>query len=159
LVADVDRDLAKVAVVERHHGSGRIGLGFVRGFGLTSGAFASTVAHDAHNIVVVGVDDESMATCVNRLAQTGGGLAVAHGSEIRGELPLEIAGLMSTKDAATVAAGLGSLEETLTDLGVVLATPFMYLSFLALSVIPELRVTDRGVVDVGRFEVVPLGVA
>jgi adenine deaminase len=157
LVADRERDLVKLAVVERHAATGRIGLGFVRGFGLCQGAFASTIAHDAHNIVVAGVDDEDMALAVGRLAEIGGGLVIAHGGAIVGELPLEIAGLMSTRPAREVSDALDALENRLVDLGVRLSTPFMYLGFLALSVIPELRVTDRGVVDVRTFEVVPLG--
>lgn len=158
IVADPERDLAKLAVVERHRATGRVGRGLVRGFGLRAGAFGSTVAHDAHNIVVAGVDDRDMALCVRRLAEIGGGLVVARGGEILGEMQLEIAGLMSTLPAAEVAEGIARLERQLQSLGVTVATPFMYLGFLALSVIPELRVTDRGVVDVRSFEIVPLGV-
>lgn len=157
--ADPEADLAKLAVVERHHASGRIGLGFVRGFGLQTGAFASTVSHDAHNVVVAGVDDADMALCVRRLAEMGGGLIVCRDGEVIGELPLEIAGLMSVRTAREVSAALQELERSLADMGVTIATPFMYLSFLALSVIPEMRVTDRGVVDVRSFELVPLGIA
>ena len=158
LVSDADKDLLKLAVLERHHASGRIGLGFVRGFGLLQGAFGSTVAHDAHNIVVVGASDEDMATCVQELARMGGGLAAVRNGKVVGELALEIAGLMSTKTAEEVAGALDKLEEVLRGMGVKVATPFMYLGFLALSVIPELRVTDLGIVDVRRFELVPLGV-
>lgn len=158
-LADPGRDLAKLAVVERHHATGRIGLGFVRGFGLTRGAFASTVAHDAHNVIVCGVDDADMAACVDRLAELGGGLVVVAGGEVRGDLALPIAGLMSVESAETVAARLRELERVLAEMGVTLPTPFMYLGFLALSVIPELRLTDLGVVDVRTFEVVPLDVA
>jgi adenine deaminase len=159
LVPDPERDLAKVAVLERHHASGRIGVGFVRGFGLKEGAFASTVAHDAHNMVVAGMDDEDMAGCVARLSEIGGGLVVVRRGEVVGELPLPIAGLMSTQSAETVAQTLETLESRLSEMGVSVATPFMYLSFLALSVIPEMRITDLGVVDVRSFELVPLGVA
>lgn len=158
VVADPRKDLVKLAVVERHHGTGRIGLGFVRGFGLREGAMASTVAHDAHNIVVAGVDDGDMAVAVARLAVLGGGLVVVSRGMVLEELPLEIAGLMSRLDAPTVTARLANLERALQGLGVMLATPFMYLGFLALSVIPELRVTDKGIVDVRAFELVPLGV-
>lgn len=158
-VADPARDLAKLAVIERHHATGRAGLGFVRGFGLTRGAFASTVAHDAHNIIVCGVDDVDMAACVDRLAELGGGLVVVADGAVRAELALPLAGLMSDQSAETVVAGLERLERELAGMGVSLPTPFMYLGFLALSVIPEMRVTDRGVVDVRRFSVVPLGVA
>ncbi len=158
IVADPDRDLAKLAVVERHHASGRTGIGFVRGFGLRRGAFASTVAHDAHNVAVVGVDDEDMACCVSRVAEIGGGLVVCDTGTIVGELPLEIAGLMSTAPGDEVVRDLERLEAALRDLGVTIDTPFMYLSFLALSVIPEMRVTDQGIVDVRSFQVVPLGI-
>jgi adenine deaminase len=159
LVADPDGDLAKLAVLERHHSSGRMGLGFVSGFGLRAGAFASTVAHDAHNLIVAGVSDEDMAACVQHLAGIGGGLVVAEGGRVLGDLPLEIAGLMSTRSGPEVAARLADLERFLRSLGMTVATPFMYLGFLALSVIPELRLTDQGLVDVTRFEIVPLGVS
>jgi adenine deaminase len=157
VVADPDKDLAKVAVVERHHASGRMGVGFVRGFGLQEGAFAGTVSHDAHNMVVVGVTDHDMAACVRRLAEIGGGLVVCRHGRAACDLPLEIAGLMSTRSAEEVAASLDALEATLREMGVRIATPFMYLGFLALSVIPELRLTDQGLVDVRAFELVPLG--
>ncbi len=155
-VADPGRDLAKIAVVERHHATGRVGLGFVTGFGLVRGAFASTVAHDAHNVVVIGVDDGSMAACVQRLAAVGGGIVVADRGAVVGELPLPVAGLMSDRPVAEVAARLRDLEDALRGIGVGMESPFMCLSFLALSVIPELKITDRGLVDVGRFELVPL---
>lgn len=157
-VAEPASDLAKLAVVERHHATGRVGLGFVRGFGLQSGAFASTVAHDAHNIVVVGVNDGDMVLCVEQLAAMGGGLVAVRNGIVCGELLLEIAGLMSTRPAAEVAAGLRLLEHSLQEMGVTLPTPFMYLSFLGLSVIPEMRVTDRGIVDVRAFALAPVGV-
>jgi len=157
-VAEPASDLAKLAVVERHHATGRVGLGFVRGFGLQAGAFASTVAHDAHNIVVVGVNDGDMAMCVERLVGMGGGLVAVHNGAVCGELLLEIAGLMSTRTADEVAYGLRLLEYALQEMGVSLPTPFMYLSFLGLSVIPEMRVTDRGIVDVRAFTLVPVGV-
>jgi adenine deaminase len=154
LEPDPGRDLAKVAVVERHHATGRVGVGFVTGIGLREGAFASTVAHDAHNIVVVGMDDRSMAECVERLVEVGGGIAVAHGGRAVDDLPLPVAGLMSDRPLAEVAAALRRLEARLRDLGVGLESPFMALSFLALSVIPRLKITDRGLIDVDRFEVV-----
>lgn len=157
LVADPDSGLAKLAVVERHHASGRVGTGFVRGFGLRAGAFASTIAHDAHNITVVGVNDADMAVAVQRLADIDGGLVVVRDGEVLDELPLPIAGLMSREPAEVVAASLERLEGVLARLGVHLGTPFMYLGFLALSVIPEMRLTDQGIVDVRTFELVPLG--
>jgi adenine deaminase len=156
VAADPGRDLAKLAVVERHHATGRIGAGLVRGFGLRRGAFASTVAHDAHNIVVVGVDDASMAACVERLAALGGGIAVADEGAVRGELALPVAGLLSEAPAEDVVAGLDALVALLAEQGVTVAAPFMTLSFLALSVIPELKLTDRGLVDVVGARVVGL---
>jgi len=158
ILADPARDLVKIAVVERHHASGRIGLGFATNVGLSRGAFASTVAHDAHNIVVLGVDDADMAACVTRLAEIGGGIVIAEGGRAVEELPLPIAGLMSDRPLAEVDQRLRSMEKRLNAMGVTMAAPFMTLSFLALSVIPELKITDRGLVDVGRFELVPLGI-
>jgi adenine deaminase len=154
LEADPGRDVAKIAVVERHHGTGRVGVGFVAGTGLRRGAFASTVAHDAHNIVVVGTDDVSMAACVARLAEVGGGIVVAEGGAVLDELPLSVAGLMTDRPLEEVAADLRRLEGRLAELGVRVESPFMALSFLALSVIPKLKITDRGLVDVDRFEIV-----
>jgi adenine deaminase len=157
VVADAER--AKIAVVERHHATGRIGLGLVRGFGLRAGAFASTVAHDAHNLVVVGVSDEDMTACATRLQEIGGGIAVSRDGAIRGELALPVAGLLSDEPVEDVVERLEQLQEMLRDQGVGDEAPFMTLSFLALSVIPALKITDRGLVDVDRFELVPLEVA
>ncbi len=156
VVADPGRDLAKIAVVERHQASGRIGVGFVRGFGLKRGAFATTVAHDAHNIVVVGSSDEDMAIAVSRLAELGGGIVAVESARVRGELALPIAGLLSDAPAAEVVSRLGALRDVLRDLGVTDPSPFMTASFLALSVIPSLKITDRGLVDVDRFQLVHL---
>jgi adenine deaminase len=156
--ADPARDLAKLAVVERHHATGRIGSGLVRGFGLRHGAFASTVAHDAHNVVVVGADDPSMRACVERLAELGGGIAVAAGGVVRGELALPVAGLLAEEPAEAVVARMDELVALLAEQGVAVEAPFMTLSFLALSVIPELKLTDRGLVDVVGARVVGLAV-
>jgi adenine deaminase len=158
VVPDAARDLAAIAVVERHHRTGRVGTGLVRGFGLANGAFASTVAHDAHNIVVVGVDPRDMAVCVSRLAELGGGIAVARDGRVRGELPLPVAGLLSEAPCEDVVARLDELVALLAEQGVRSPAPFMTLSFLALSVIPELKLTDRGLVDVANACVVPLAV-
>jgi adenine deaminase len=158
MVADPKRDLVKIAVLERHHASGRVGLGFATNVGLKRGAFASTVAHDAHNVVVLGVDDADMAACAGRLAEIGGGIVVAEGGRVVEELPLPVAGLMSDQPLAFVHERLRSMERRLAGMGVTMTAPFMTLSFLALSVIPELKITDRGLVDVARFELVPLGV-
>ena len=158
IVADPARDLVKIAVLERHHASGRAGLGFATNIGLQRGAFASTVAHDAHNVVLLGVDDADMAACACRMAEIGGGIVVAEGGRVVEELPLPVAGLMSDQPLAQVYERLSSMERRLAGMGVSIAAPFMTLSFLALSVIPELKITDRGLVDVVRFELVPLGV-
>src|SRR4051794_19912389 len=155
-VADPERDLAKIAVVERHHATGRIGRGFVRGFGLRSGAFATTVAHDAHNIVCVGMSDEDMALSIGRLGDIGGGIVVTDGGQTVGELPLPVAGLMSDRPLEEVAERMEELQRLLAERGCRLAAPFITLSFLALSVIPSLKITDHGLVDVNRFEIVPL---
>ena len=154
-VADPARDLAKVAVLERHLGTGHMGVGFVRGFGLQRGAFGATLSHDAHNIVVVGVDDGAMARVVGRLAELGGGIVVAAES-IRAELPLPVAGLLSDRPLAEVLEASRGINAAAQALGVTVPAPFQLLAFLALSVIPSLRITDRGLVDVDRFELVPL---
>jgi adenine deaminase len=154
--ADPDNDLAKIAVIERHHATGRIGLGFVEGFGLKRGAFASTVAHDAHNVVVVGMDDDDMSLCALRLQVIGGGIVVVAGNEVLAELPLAVAGLLSEEPFETVVERLDAAHSALASLGVEIESPFMTLSFLALSVIPTLKITDRGLVDVDEFALVPL---
>ena len=158
IVADPKRDLVKIAVLERHHASGRVGLGFATNVGLKRGAFASTVAHDAHNVVVLGVDDADMAACALRMPEIGGGIVIAEGGRVVEELPLPVAGLMSDQPLAAVHKRMHTMEKRLAGMGVTMNAPFMTLSFLALSVIPELKITDRGLVDVARFELVPLGV-
>jgi adenine deaminase len=158
-IADPERDLAKIAVIERHLGTGRIGLGFVRGFGLQRGALASTVAHDAHNVVVVGMSDAAMAAAVRRLANIGGGIVVVDGAEVIAELPLPVAGLLSDAPLDEVIARSRAIVAAAAQLGCSVEAPFQLLSFLALSVIPSLKITDRGLVDVDRFEVVPLAIA
>jgi adenine deaminase len=155
-VADASQDLAKIAVVERHLGTGRAGLGFVRGFGLQRGAIASTVAHDAHNVVVVGMNDASMAAAVRRLANRGGGIVVVDGADVLAELSLPVAGLLSDEPFEEVVAKSHVLAAAARRLGCTLEAPFQHLSFLALSVIPSLKITDRGLVDVDRFELVEL---
>jgi adenine deaminase len=151
--------VARLAVVERHRRTGRVGLGWVHGFGLADGALASTVGHDAHNCMVVGgagaAGPADMAVAVARLAELGGGQVVVRGGRVQAEVALPVGGLMSTRPSAEVAAGLDHLVRIAAGIGVTLAAPFMQLSFLGLSVLPELRLTDRGLVDVGRFELVP----
>ncbi len=156
LAADPVRGLLKLAVVERHHGTGLLGLGLVQGFGLKRGALASSVAHDSHNIVAVGADEGDLLAAVRHLADLGGGLAVVADGRVLADLPLPIAGLMSPRPLEEVAAAYGRLKSAYRDLGGILPDPFMALSFLALPVIPELKLTDLGLVDVGRFQVVPL---
>jgi adenine deaminase len=157
-IADPGRDLAKVAVVERHLGTGRIGLGFVRGLGLERGALGTTLSHDAHNAVVVGVDDTSMAFAVRRLANIGGGIVVVEGGRLLAELPLPVAGILSDAPLAEVVAASDAVVAAARELGCEIEAPFQLLAFLALSVIPALKITDRGLVDVERFELVPLRV-
>jgi adenine deaminase len=154
--ADAERDLAKIAVVERHLGTGRIGLGFVRGFGLRRGAVATTFSHDAHNLVVVGMSDEEMLRAIERAAELGGGLVVVDGEEVTAELPLPIAGLLSDRPLQEVIDRSGAVVAAVHALGSQVESPFQSLAFLALSVIPSLKITDWGLVDVGRFELVPL---
>jgi adenine deaminase len=153
---DPERDLAKLAVIERHLATGRIGLGFVRGFGLRRGALASTFAHDAHNLVVVGMSDEDMAAAAARAAELGGGLVVVDRGEVTAELALPVAGLISDRPLAEVLEGSQATVAAVRSLGSNLESPFQSLAFLALSVIPSLKLTDRGLVDVDRFELVPL---
>ena len=155
-LADPSQDLAKIAVIERHLGTGRMGIGFVRGFGLQRGALASTVAHDAHNLVVVGMNDASMAAAVRRLANVGGGIVAVDGAEVLAELPLPVAGLLSDEPLETVVERSRALIDAAKALGCTLDAPFQHLAFLALSVIPSLKITDQGLVDVDTFELVPL---
>jgi adenine deaminase len=149
-------DLAKIAVIERHLGTGRIGRGFVRGSGLRQGALASTVSHDAHNIIVLGMSDDDMARAVERLGEIGGGIVVVTDGDVKAELPLPVAGLLADAPLADVIAKSLACNDAARALGWSGATPFLTLSFLGLSVIPSLKITDRGLVDVDRFEIVPL---
>src|SRR5581483_10974386 len=135
-LADPSRDLAKIAVIERHLGTGRTGLGFVRGFGLQRGALASTVAHDAHNVVVVGMNDASMAAAVRRLANIGGGIVAVDGARVVAGLPLPVAGLLSDAPLEEVVARSRAIVAAARELGCTVEAPFQLLSFLALSVIP-----------------------
>lgn len=151
-----ERDLLKMAVIERHEESGRCGLGFVSGMGLQRGAMASTVAHDHHNLLVIGGDDQSMLTAAKAVAAAGGGQAVALGNEVLALLSLPIAGLMSDGTIEQVAASQNEVNLAAQRLGCRLDEPFMTMSFLALEVIPELKLTDRGLVQVRTMEFVPL---
>lgn len=155
--ADIKHDLAKIALIERHHASGRIQLGLVRGFGFDCAcAIASTVAHDSHNLLVVGTDDENMAAAANALAEIGGGQVVVRQGRIIGQVALPIAGLMSDMPASAVAAQAGTVLDGFRACGCHLNNPNMQLSLLGLVVIPELRISDLGLVDVEKFKIIPL---
>ena len=151
---DAGQDVVKVAVVERHGVNGNIGVGFVHGFGLKRGAIASTVGHDSHNICVVGADDADMAIAVNRLSEIEGGFVVAAGGRVLAEIALPVAGLMSLLRHEDVKAALIPLRRAAKDLGCTLGEPFLQVAFLPLPVIPHLKITDRGLVDVDRFELI-----
>lgn len=155
-VSDVKRDLLKMVIVERHMASGSIGKGFVKGFGLKKGAIASSVAHDSHNIICIGVDDKSIFTACVEIVKMGGGLCVADGEKVLGKLPLPIAGLMTDRPLENVVKELEKLVGVSKKLGCILDDPFMTLSFLALPVIPELKLTDKGLVDVTKMKIVGL---
>lgn len=155
---DPERDIIKMAVIERHMATGNVGKGFVQGLGLRRGAIASTIAHDHHNLIVAGTDNISLTTAAAAVADMGGGLAVADGIRILGRLPLPVAGLMSTKPITEVRRQLDEVISAARSLGSELHDPFMALGFLALEVIPHLKLTDQGLVDVDKFQFVPLWV-
>ena len=149
-VQDAGQDIAKIVVLERHNDTGRFGVGFVKGLGIRQGAAGSSVAHDAHNFVVAGMDDISIITALHELADMGGGLTCTLDGEVKASFALPIGGLMSTLNAEEVCANLAHMEDTAQALGVNIPHPFMVLSFLCLSVIPELRITDLGYVDITK---------
>jgi adenine deaminase len=151
---DLAQDAVRVTVIERHGRNGGIASGFVHGFGMQRGAIASSVGHDSHNLCVVGVDQASMAAAANRLIETGGGFAVADGGKVTAALALPVAGLMSDQPFESVRHGLEGLRAAAKALGVVLAEPFLQVAFLTLPVIPHLKITDKGLVDVDRFDFV-----
>jgi adenine deaminase len=155
-VSNVADDILKMLVVERHHRSGHHAAGFIQGFGLKSGAIAGTVAHDHHNLVVIGADDVSMKCAAQAVAATGGGLAVAVGENVLASLPLPVAGLMSDRPITEVADRYAAVVAAARGLGSTLVDPFMAMSFMTLEVIPALKLTDRGLVDVEKFQFVDL---
>lgn len=155
-VADTGRDLLKIAVVERHRATGGIGKGFIKGFGLKRGAIAGTVAHDHHNLVVIGADDASMRNAVAAVIQMGGGLVAVDGENVLGRLPLPVAGLMTESPLEQVRRDYDALIAHAQQLGSTLPDPFMTMSFMGLEVIPKLKLTDAGLVDVEQFRVVDL---
>jgi adenine deaminase len=151
---DITRDILKIGVVERHHYSGNIGVGFVKGFGLKTGAVASSIAHDSHNIVVIGTNEADMAFACNRLKEIGGGIVLCSGCELKSEMELPIAGLMSDKGLDYETKKQKEMEDKISEMGCKLRAPFITLSFLALPVIPELKITDKGLVDVKKRKIV-----
>lgn len=156
VTSDPSRDILKLVVIERHNATGNIGVGFAKGFGLKSGALGSTVAHDAHNIIVVGINDDDIFTAAQTLIEMGGGLCVTNNGEVAGKFPLPIAGLVSDQPLEVVRKEVDQLCAIVSRQGCTLPDPFMTLSFLALSPIPELKVTDLGLVDATKFEVTEL---
>ncbi|MBI2852094.1 MAG: adenine deaminase [Chloroflexi bacterium] len=154
VVADAERDILKLAVVERHSATGNIGIGLVTGFGLKNGALASSIAHDSHNIVAVGCNDRDIYAAVKEIERLHGGLVVAAGGKVLTSLPLPVAGLLSPEPLEDVAGKLDQLEKAAAGLGVKVRSPFSVLSFVALPVIPELRLTDLGLVDVMQFSLI-----
>ncbi|MBQ7559160.1 MAG: adenine deaminase [Synergistaceae bacterium] len=153
VVQDCENDVAKIVVLERHRDTGKFGVGFVKGLGVARGAIGSSVAHDAHNFVVAGADDESIITALKALADIRGGLVVVDGDKVKASLPLPVGGLMSYLNPEKIAAELTKLENAAEELGVKIHHPFMTMSFLCLSVIPELRITDQGYVDIRKGRV------
>ncbi len=156
VTADTERDILKIAVIERHKGTGAHAIGLIRGFGLKRGAIAGSVAHDAHNIIVIGADDASMMTAARTIADMGGGLTVVDNGAPKAKLPLPIAGLMSDQPIERVKSDLTAVMDAAKDLGCGLEAPFGTLSFMALSPIPELKITDQGLFDSLNFKFVPL---
>ncbi len=153
---DIKEDVLKMVVVERHQATGNIGIGFVQGFGLKRGAIGSSVAHDSHNLIIVGTNDEDILLAVHRLKAMRGGLVTVKNHKVLAELPLPIAGLMAEVSVREVYQQLKALHRSAKFLGCKLPDPFMTLSFLSLPVIPELKLTDKGLVDVNQFKIVPL---
>jgi adenine deaminase len=156
VISDIERDILKLAVVERHRATGRIGIGLVRGFGLRKGAIASSVAHDSHNVIVVGVKDQDIYRAVEEIKSMGGGIVVVNDDEVLARTPLEVAGLMSREPVDRLIEQLHESNRAAASLGCAVQEPFMSLSFLALPVIPELKLTDMGLVDVEKSSLVSL---
>lgn len=156
VIPDTDRDILTLSVVERHHGTGRVGLGLVKGFGLKEGALASSVAHDSHNVIVVGTNSDDMFLAVEELRVSGGGLVAIKNGKVISKLVLEIGGLMTYRAMERLSDEVEDMHRASQSLGCSLPEPFMLLSFLALPVIPEVKLTDMGLVDVERFEIIPL---
>ena len=155
-IADTQNDLLKIAVIERHKATGNIGLGFVKGFGLKSGAIASTVAHDSHNMIVIGTNDDDIYYAAVELVKSQGGKIIVENGKTLAHLKLPIAGLMSDKPNEEVQQKIAELDLAAKKIGCKIDEPFMSMAFLSLSVIPELKITDKGLIDVNKFEVTDL---
>jgi adenine deaminase len=153
---DTGRDILKLAVVERHKATGNIGLGLVMGFGLNGGALASSVAHDSHNLIAVGVSDREILRSLEEVREMGGGMVVINQGKVLARVPLEVAGLMSRQPLEALTKQWDEVKRAAFSLGCTISEPFMSLSFLTLPVIPELKLTDLGLVDVAKFSLVPL---
>ncbi|MHB9036762.1 MAG: adenine deaminase [Armatimonadota bacterium] len=156
VVSDTERDILKIVVVERHGKSGSVGLGLVNGFRLRSGAIASSVSHDSHNVIAVGTNDTDILLAIEHIGKMNGGLVLTARGRVIADLPLPIGGLMSRSNSRVVAAGLRRIEQTARQLGCEMKHPFMTLSFMGLSVVPELKITDQGLVNVEKGDIVPL---
>ena len=155
-VSDTENDILKIAVIERHKATGNIGLGFVKGFGLKSGAIASTVAHDSHNMIVIGTNDDDMYYAAVELVKSQGGKIIVENGKTLAHLKLPIAGLMSDMPYKEVQEKIENLDRAAAQIGCKIDEPFMSMAFLSLSVIPELKITDKGLIDVNKFEVTDL---
>ena len=151
-VSDVENDILKIAVIERHRASGNIGLGFVKGFGLKSGAIASTVAHDSHNMIIIGTNDDDMYRAAVEIVKSQGGKVVIENGKTLAKLELPIAGLISDKSSEEVISQLQVLNEAVKRIHCKIKDPFMSMAFLSLPVIPELKITDKGLIDVCEFK-------
>ncbi len=154
VVADIERDILKIVVVERHKKTGNIGVGLIKGYGLKKGAIASSVAHDSHNIIVVGTNDGDIVKAINEVKAMQGGLVVVLDGQVIGAMALPLAGILSLEPAGVAVAQLDDIETLVKEMGVSVESPFTLLSFMALPVIPEIRITDKGIVDVNKFEII-----
>ena len=154
--ADSEQDVLKVAVFERHHKTGTVGKGFIKGFGIKRGALAQTVAHDAHNLLVAGSNDEDMALAANTLIECGGGLVAVLDGKVLSVVPLPIAGLMSDQPIDEMSASIAHMEKTWQEMGSLLPSPFMTMALIPLACLPETRLTNRGLVDCRTFEFIDL---
>jgi adenine deaminase len=153
---NMKEDILKIAVMERHRATGNVGIGFVQGFGLKRGAIGSSVAHDSHNLVIVGTNDDDMVQAAMAIKKMGGGLTVVSEGKVMASLSLPIAGLMTDAPVSRVHLQMEALHKAAKSLGCKLHDPFMTLSFISLPVIPELKITDKGLVDVNKFKIVPV---